>query len=330
MMDKKISIVGIGNAIVDVLANVKDEFLKSCRLQKGSMKLVCEEEADLLYSRIIVEKVISGGSVANTIAGLAVLGDRVAFIGKVRDDELGNAFADELKKLGVIFNTAKSDNSRMSTARCIVLTTPDSQRTMSTCIGIAGMLFPEDIDEKIIMNSEFIFIEGYLWDQVNAKKAVIRAAELAIKSKTKIALTLSDKMCVERHRKEFNDIINMGVNCIFGNESEIIALYGSKNIKGAIKSISKLGITAAITRSEYGSIIVKGTKSWNIPADKAFVVDSTGAGDMYAAGFLHGLIRKKDLYTCGKYGSAVASEVISHFGARPEKPLLELLVEKGL
>lgn len=329
-INKKISVVGIGNAIVDIAANVDEDFLKVCKLKKGSMRLVCEKEADFIHSQISVKKIISGGSVANTIAGLAALGNRVGFIGKVKDDSLGNAFEYELKKLGVIFNTKKAKDGSLSTARCIVLTTPDSQRTMGTCLGIAGKLNPGDIDEKIINNSEIVFMEGYLWDQDTARNAVNKMIEIAEKSRSKIALTLSDKFCVERHHREFNETILNYVDVLFANEEEIKALFGIADIGSVVKKVSKLNIIAAITRSGIGSIIVKGNEVLRIPIDRTVVVDSTGAGDMYAAGFLHGYLNNNNLYDCGWYGSVVASEVISHYGARPEKPLLQLLAEKGL
>lgn len=330
MNGKKISVVGIGNAIVDVIANVEDAFLKTCKLEKGSMRLVCEEEADILHSKITVKKVISGGSVANSIAGLAILGNRVAFIGKVSNDELGKAFDAELRKLGVIFNTPKSEDTSLSTARCIVLTTPDSQRTMNTCLGIAGNLYPEDIDEAIITDSKIAFVEGYLWDQQSAKNAVGRVIEIAESSGSIVAMSLSDRMCVERHREEFRDTFLKHVDILFANEDEIMALFDTRDLDSTIKMIAGSDAITAITRSGHGSIVIKGKKVLNIPAEKTYVLDSTGAGDMYAAGFLHAFIGGKDLYKCGRSGSIVASEVISHFGARPEKPLLDLLVEKGL
>ena len=330
MNEKKISVVGIGNAIVDVIANVEDDFLKVCKLEKGSMRLICEEEADTLHSQISIKKVISGGSVANSIAGLAILGNRVAFIGKVSNDELGKAFDKELKKLGVIFNTPKSKDAKLSTARCIVLTTPDSQRTMNTCLGIAGNLYPEDIDDRLVTGSEIAFIEGYLWDQVTAQNAVSKVLDLAVGSGSIIAMSLSDRICVERHRKEFGNTVSKYIDILFANENEIMALFNVNNLGSAIKIVSGLNIIAAITRSGHGSIVVKGKEIIEVPAEKTTVLDSTGAGDMYASGFLHAFIGGRDLYTCGRTGSVVASEVISHFGARPEKPLLGLLAKKGL
>ncbi len=330
MSGKKITVVGIGNAIVDVIANVEDEFLSSCRLEKGSMHLICKEDADALHSQISVKKVISGGSVANSIAGLAILGNRVAFIGKVSNDELGKSFDRELKSLGVIFNTPKSENTGLSTARCIVLTTPDSQRTMNTCLGVAGDLYPEDVDEKLIADAKIAFVEGYLWDQQLAKKAVSRVMEIASSSGSMVAMSLSDRMCVERHRQEFMSAVKEHVDILFANENEIKALLKVKDIKSAIKMVSGLKIIAAITRSGQGSIIVRGEEIQNITAEKTVVLDSTGAGDMYAAGFLHAFVNGRDLYTCGRSGSIIASEIISHFGARPERPLLKLLAEKGL
>ena len=326
---RKYSVVGIGNAIVDVISYVDEAFLNICSLTKGTMKLICDEEAEKLHSRITVKKTISGGSAANTVAGLAVLGNNVAFIGKVKNDELGRVFEDGLKALGITFLTKKAEGNVPSTARCIVLTTPDAQRTMNTCLGIAGFLKPEDIDENIIGNSSVVYIEGYLWDQKEASEAVKKVFNLSKRYSCRVALSLSDPFCVQRNREEFLKIIKSSVDFLFANEAEILFLFEKEDIKTAADKCRDLVKLAAVTRAERGSIIITRDDIIEIEAVKTDVIDSTGAGDMYAAGFLNGLIKGKTLYECGRMGSILASEILSHYGARPEKPLLELLYESG-
>jgi sugar/nucleoside kinase (ribokinase family) len=330
-IDKKIDVTGIGNAIVDVIANVNDDFLEMHSLDKGTMRLIEEDDVLRLKSGISAVRVISGGSAANTIAGLSVLGNKTAFIGKIKDDDFGNAFEMELKKLGVFFNTIKASGTDVpSTASCIVLTTPDAQRTMNTCLGIAGSIAPEDIDEKIIAESKMIYIEGYLWDKDSAKTAIRKAITVAKKSSTIIAMSLSDKFCVDRHRDEFFDIINQDAGLVFANEIEIMSLFETGSFKEAVERCKKLSCIFAITRGEKGSCVVSADEIIPVGAVSTGVIDSTGAGDMYAAGFINGWLLGKDLHTCGRMGSVLAAEIISHYGARPEKPLLELLAKEGL
>jgi sugar/nucleoside kinase (ribokinase family) len=325
MNNKKIDVTGIGNAIVDVIANVDDEFLARHSLHKGTMCLIEEHDALKLKSGINTVRVVSGGSAANTIAGLSVLGNKTAFIGKIKDDDFGNAFEQELKKLGVFFNT-----DAPSTASCIVLTTPDAQRTMNTCLGIAGSIAPEDIDENIISQSKMIYIEGYLWDKDCAKSAIRKAIAAAKKSSAIIALSLSDKFCVDRNRDEFLAIINKDAGLVFANEIEIMSLFETESFEEAVERCKKLPCIFAVTRGEKGSCILSADEVTCVDAVSAGVIDSTGAGDMYAAGFINGWLLGKDLHTCGRMGSVLASEIISHYGARPEKPLLELLAQEGL
>ncbi len=331
MNNKKFDVTGIGNAIVDVIAEVNDDFLIAHSLQKGTMRLIEEHDVLRLKSGIHEVRVISGGSAANTIAGLAVLGNKTAFLGKVKDDDFGNAFEEELKKLGVYFDTMKAKgDSAPSTASCIVLTTPDAQRTMNTCLGIAGSITPEDIDENIISESRIIYIEGYLWDKDSAKSAIRKAMAAAKESSAVIALSLSDKFCVDRNREEFFDIINNDAGLVFANEIEIMSLFETDSFEVAAAGCKKLPCIFALTRGEKGSCIISGEEIFNVDAANANVIDSTGAGDMYAAGFLNGYILGKSLQDCGKMGSILAAEIISHFGARPEKPLIELLAQEGL
>ena len=331
MDNKKFDVTGIGNAIVDVIANVNDDFLIMHSLHKGTMRLIEQRDALKLKSGINTVRVISGGSAANTIAGLSVLGNKTAFIGKIKDDDFGNAFEEELKKLGVYFDTTKaSGDDEPSTASCIVLTTPDAQRTMNTCLGIAGSIAPEDIDENIISQSRMIYIEGYLWDKDSAKSAIRKAISTAKKSLTIIAMSLSDKFCVDRNRDEFIDIINSDAGLLFANEIEIISLFEADSFEEAVAGCKKLPCIFALTRGEKGSCIISGDDIFYVDAVCASVIDSTGAGDMYAAGFLNGYLLGKSLQACGRMGSVLAAEIISHYGARPEKSLIELLSQEEL
>ena len=331
MNNKKFDVTGIGNAIVDVIANVNDDFLARHSLNKGTMCLIEEYDALKLKSGINAVRIVSGGSAANTIAGLSVLGSKTAFIGKIKDDDFGNAFEQELKKLGVFFNTTKAIKADApSTASCIVLTTPDAQRTMNTCLGIAGSIAPDDIDENIISQSKMIYIEGYLWDKDSAKSAIRKAIAAAKKSSAIISMSLSDKFCVDRNRDEFFGIIYKDARLIFANEIEIMSLFETESFKEAVERCKKLPCIFAITRGEKGSCIISADEVISIDAVCAGVIDSTGAGDMYAAGFIYGYLLGKDLQTCGRMGSVLAAEIISHYGARPEKPLPELLAQEGL
>ncbi|MBN1299225.1 MAG: adenosine kinase [Actinobacteria bacterium] len=330
MKNKKIHVTGIGNAIVDVIASVDDKFLYECRLDKGSMKLICEDEARDLHRKIEIKKIISGGSVANTIAGLATLGNKVAFIGKVKDDEMGNIFSSELAKLKILYRTKKAGPQHLPTASCIVLTTPDAQRTLNTFLGIAGMLEPKDMDAGLIKSSEVVYIEGYLFDQEKAYAAVKKAAGIASSSGIKIAMTLSDSYCVQRNRAKFNELLNIKTDILFANEEEIKMLFEVNDFNDAIKKCSELGFICALTRGEMGSTIVYRNDVIKIEPEKVAIIDSTGAGDMYAAGFLNSYLRGRDIYTCGRAGSIIAADIVSQYGARSDKDLLEILSSKGI
>ncbi len=327
---KKYNAVGIGNAIVDVLANVEDDFLRENNLRKGMMRLVDELEVKRLNICINAVKEVSGGSAANTIAGLASLGNSVAFMGKVRDDSLGGSFEKEFKELGVNYCTKKA-GSGQPTACCVVMTTPDAQRTMSTCLGISGSMSPEDIDETVISQSEIIYLEGYLWDRDEAKKAFKKAVRIARGTDGKVALSLSDSFCVKRHRAEFLDLVENYIDILFANEEEIKSLFETSTLEKAISGCRKTKNICVLTRSEKGSIIIFKDKTHMISPERNInVVDTTGAGDLYASGFLHGLIKGLDLKSCGKIGSMIAAEAISHFGARPKVSLSELISSRGL
>jgi len=329
MSVKKYDVVGIGNAIVDILANVDEDFLSRHKLKKGMMKLVDEYEACRINKFIEPVKEESGGSAANTIAGLAMLGNSVAFIGKVRNDFLGNVFEKSLKNIGVYCSTSKVE-SNLSTARCIVLTTPDAQRTMNTHLGIAGTIESRDIDKRIITESKIIYLEGYLWDKVKAKKAFMKAIRISHENNGKVALSLSDPSCASRHREGFLELAESHIDILFANEDEIKSLFKMKSFEDAIEECKKKNIIFALTRSEKGSVIICKDKVYRINADTVKkLVDTTGAGDLYAAGFLHGFIKGKGLGICGRMGSVIAAEIVNHFGARPEKLIIELLKEKG-
>jgi sugar/nucleoside kinase (ribokinase family) len=323
-------VVGIGNAIVDVLAKADDAFLKRQGLAKGTMALVDAARAEALYAEMGEGIEASGGSAANTIAGLASLGGSGAYVGKLRDDELGAIFAHDLKSIGVAFNTPPL-TSGPPTARCLILVTPDAQRTMNTFLGACVELGPEDIDADLISAAQVTYLEGYLFDPPRAMEAFRKAAELAHKSGRKVALSLSDPFCVGRHRADFLDLIDQHVDVLFANEREICSLYQTEHFELAAEAVRGHCEIAVLTRSERGSSIVTAKAMLHVaPAAVARVVDSTGAGDLYAAGFLYGLTHGSDLETCGKLGSLCAGEVIGHFGARPETSLKTLAVSAGL
>jgi len=323
-------VVGIGNAIVDVLAKADDAFLKSQGLAKGTMALIDETRAEALYAKMGEGIEASGGSAANTIAGLASLGGKGGYIGKLRDDELGAIFAHDLKSIGVTFKTPPL-KSGPPTARCLILVTPDAQRTMNTFLGACVELGPEDIDEGLISSAQVTYLEGYLFDPPRAMEAFRKAAKLAHKSSRKVALSLSDPFCVGRHRAEFLDLVDKHVDVLFANEHEICSLYETEHFEQAAEAVRGHCEIAVLTRSERGSNIVAKKEMLHVAAAPvARVVDTTGAGDLYAAGFLYGLTHGRDLEACGKLGSLCAGEVIGHFGARPETSLKTLAKSAGL
>jgi sugar/nucleoside kinase (ribokinase family) len=330
MAAPSIDVVGIGNAIVDVLTRAEDALVTKLGLAKGTMALVDPARAETLYAQMGAGREVSGGSVANSIAGLASLGGKGAYIGKVRNDQLGQVFAHDLKSLGVRFETAPAA-SGPSTARCLVLVTPDAQRTMATYLGASVELGPADIDETLIAAAQITYLEGYLFDPPQAKAAFRKAAARAHEAGRKVALSLSDPFCVERHRRDFLDLVDAHVDILFANEREICALYETEHFEQAVKDVRGHCEIAALTRSERGSDIVTAQKLIHVaPAKVARVVDTTGAGDLYAAGFLYGLTHGRDLETCGRLSSLCAGEVITHFGARPETSLVILARGAGL
>ena len=323
-------VVGIGNAMVDVMAKVGDGFLSERKLAKSEMTLVNAQDAGKIYADIMPEREVSGGSAANTVAGLASLGGAPAFIGKVHDDELGQEFSRSIGGAGVDFFT-KPLNQGPMTGRSIVLVTPDAERSMFTYLGASKYLSAVDVDENLIKASQIIYIEGYLWDNFNAQRAMLKACKLAQKYGRKVAFSLSDSLCVKRHTREFRKLIKRYVDILFCNEDEIKALFEEEDFYKTLDMIKTDVEIAAITRSAKGSVVVNGRVKTFVEAEKVeTVVDSTGAGDLYAAGFLYGYTQRRSLGTCAMIGSIVAAEIISHYGARPEVSLRGLVRNKLL
>lgn len=314
-------VVGIGNAIVDVLAKVGEGFLSERNLKKGGMTLVEAVEAGKIYQDLIPEREVSGGSAANTVAALASLGGTPAFIGKIHDDELGQVFKRDIGAAGVDFDTPALNEGPV-TGRSIVLVTPDAERTMFTYLGASRKLSTADIDENIIRATKIVYLEGYLWDQYSAQKAMVKACKLAKKHNRKVAFSLSDCSCVDRHRGEFIRLIKKYVDILFCNEEEIKDLFQEPDFYKTLDMIKPDVEIAAITRNAKGSVVINGRTKTFVEAEKVTdVVDSTGAGDLYAAGFLYGITQGRSLGTCAIIGSIAASEIISHYGARPEVSL---------
>lgn len=324
MTDEQYAVVGMGNAIVDVITHVDDAFVDLHRLERGAMRLIDAEEVHRLYDAMPPGIESSGGSAANTIAGIADLGGRVGFIGKVRDDQLGEVFVHDMRAAGVDCAVpAAADGD--PTARCLIVVTPDAQRTLNTFLGISRHLSPDDVDDEMIASAELLYCEGYLWDVDVAKEAIRHGMDVAHRSGGKAALALSDSFCVDRHRAEFRELVHGHVDVLFANELEICSLYEVDSFDEALQRVRGSCEIACLTRSEKGSVVVAGDELHVIDAHPVErVVDTTGAGDMYAAGFLWGLSQGHDLATCGHLGSMAAAEVISHLGARPEASLREL------
>jgi len=329
MAEAPFDVIGVGNAIVDVLAQTDDAFLDRNNLDKGMMTLIDTDRARELYKNMGPGIEVSGGSAANTIAGLASLGGTGAYIGKVRNDQLGGVFSHDIRAAGVDFRSWPAKEGP-PTARCLIFVTPDAQRTMQTYLGISVELSSDDIDPEAIGSAKITYLEGYLFDKPEAKRAFVKAAEIAHAANRKVALTLSDPFCVDRHRAEFMHLISGHVDILFANQAEIESLFQVSEFDEALQQIRGHCEIAALTRGPQGSVIVSGEEIHVIDAEPvARVVDTTGAGDLYAAGFLYGYTRGKGLADSGRIGGLCAAEIISHFGARPEIPLSRLLKENG-
>jgi sugar/nucleoside kinase (ribokinase family) len=331
MTAAKFDVLGVGNAIVDVIAKAEDDFLVRHGMPKGTMALIDEPRAQAIYDAMGPAIEISGGSAANTIAGIASLGGRAAFVGKVKADSLGNAFAHDIRAAGVDFSTPSAD-SGPATGRCYILVTPDGERTMNTFLGAARDLKPGDIDPEAVGAASITYLEGYLWDPEEAKAAFRKAARLAHAANRTVALTLSDGFCVDRWRDEFIALMRNGdVDLIFANESELHSLYQTADFDAAVAAVRTDARLAVITRSEKGCLVVTRESTEAVtafPVDR--VVDTTGAGDLFAAGFLFGLARGRPPAEAARLGALAAAEVIQHLGARPETLLQALAAEHGL
>ncbi|MFN8110540.1 MAG: adenosine kinase [Thermoleophilia bacterium] len=323
--DTRFDLLGIGNAIVDVLSHSEEAFLEEHGLHKGAMTLIDVDKADILYRDLGTATEVSGGSVANTVAAAGALGQRVAYIGKVRDDQLGAIFSHDIRAVGVHFDTPPAV-AGPATARCFVMVTPDAHRTMATHLGACVELGPEDIDEQLVGDTWITYLEGYIWDPPRAKDALRKAIEAAHRRDRVVALTLSDPFCVERHRAEFRQLVEESVDLLFANEHELMSLYEVDDVWRAVEHLQTHCRVAAVTRGDQGSLVLSHGEVFEVPIVHAEgILDTTGAGDLYAAGFLHGVASGWDAERCGRAGAAAAAEIISHIGARPERDLREVL-----
>ncbi len=322
---KSLDVVGIGNAIVDVLVQADEAFLEAHGLTKGTMALVDEQQAERLYASVGPGLETSGGSAANTLAGIAQLGGRAGFIGRVRDDQLGAIFSHDIRSVGARFETPAA-SSGASTARCLILVTPDAQRTMCTYLGASVGLDPADLDLEMVRQAQVLYLEGYLWDSDEAKRAFIAAAEAARASGGQVALSLSDAFCVDRHRQSFQELVDGHVDVLFANEMEITSLYKAASFEEAADQVRGRCKVVALTRSEQGSLLLSGDRTIEVaPVHLGDLVDTTGAGDLYAAGFLFGYTRGESLERCGQLASLCAGQVVTQLGPRPQGSLAELV-----
>ena len=318
-------LLGIGNALLDVVAQTDEKFLDAHGLDKGAMTLIDCEGVSRIHAQLGPAVQRSGGSCANTMAGFGSLGGNGAYIGKVHDDVFGAVFQDDMTTIGVTYRTPAA-NDGDPTGRCLVLVTPDAQRTMCTYLGAASALNEEDIDAELVQSAAVPYLEGYLFDPSEAKKAFVRAAELAHAAGRKVAITLSDSFCVDRHRDEFRALVEAHIDILFANEDEIRSLYELDRFDDAMQAVRGHCEIVCLTRGENGSVILSGDKLHVINAEPASrILDTTGAGDQFAAGFLYGYAKGRDLATCGVVGSIAAAEVIAHYGARPEANLAALM-----
>lgn len=330
-MTKKYQVVGIGNAMVDVLSHSTDAFLTDHGVEKGIMQLIDVDRAIDLYSRIGPATEISGGSNANSIAGIAQLGGRTAYVGKVKDDQLGAIFAHDLRAQGADYETELAPKDHTAeTGRCIVLVTPDGERSMNTYLGVTEFLTPDDIDEEQMSQAEWIYLEGYRFDGPESHAAFAKAIKACKGAGGKVALTLSDPFCVERHREAFRDMIRDHVDLLFCNRAEVMSMWQSEDYEAAMSAASDEVEILACTDSGNGAHIWSGGQRWHAPANPVKIVDATGAGDLFAGAFLWGLVEGYDLETCGKMGCAAGGEIISHIGARPEADLKAIFRDQGL
>lgn len=321
-------VLTIGNALVDVLSHETDEFLEAHGLVKGSMTLIDTARADQLYAAMGPGIEASGGSAANTISGIASFGGKAAYIGRVFDDQLGTVFAHDMRSSGVVFRSAPAVEGP-PTGRCLIVVTPDAQRTMNTYLGSSEFFGPEHVDSELIAAAQVTFLEGYLFDRPEAKEAYWKASEVAHDAGRRVALTLSDTFCVERHREAWRDLVANQVDILFANEHEALALYEVDSFEEALAAARADVEIAAVTRGPAGSVVARGDDLVDVEAHPVEVVDTTGAGDLYAAGFLFGFTHDRTLAECGQLGSIAASAVLGHLGPRPGVSLRQLITPLG-
>ena len=327
-----LDVVAIGNALVDVLASAHDDDLERLGLVKGTMALVDLDRSQAIYDSLGPTVEASGGSAANTVAGVAALGGRAAFIGRVADDDLGRAFTHDIRSIGVAFDpTPTPAVDGAVTGHCLVLVTDDAERTMATHLGVASAFGPTDLHDDHLSATHIVYLEGYLWDQPSAKDGMRQAIDLAHAGEAAVALTLSDPFCVQSHQREFLDLLAGDLDLLFANQEEITLLFGAKDFDGAVEAVAETGVLAVLTRGAAGSVVVTPTGALEIPAEPvARVVDTTGAGDLFAAGFLYGITNGLSPESSARLGGVCAAEIISHVGARPLADLRELAVAAGL
>ena len=331
MAEARFDVLGIGSAIVDIIARTDDAFLGGFGMVKGTMALTDAARSKAIYDRMGQAVEVSGGSAANTMAGIASLGGSPCFIGKVGADKLGEIFAHEIKAGGVEFHGGERRPTKLPTATCLILVTPDGQRTMNTFLGACTELGPTDIDAELLKASRVTYIEGYQWDTSGAKEAIRKSCQIVKSAKRQVALSLSDPFVADRHRDELLALIRDDVDILFANEEEILSLYQVTAWDSAVARLREAKVLTVMTRGAQGAVVYDGKDTVTVPAAPvAKVVDTTGAGDLFAAGFLYGYTHGRDLNNCARIGAMAAAEVISHLGARPEVPLRDLLAKSGL
>ncbi len=330
MNQHRFDVVGIGNAIVDVISQESEDFIVDNELVKGAMTLIDADRARSLYANMAPAIETSGGSVANTMAGIASFGGSAGYIGKVRDDQLGGVFAHDIQAVGVDFEVQPGTDGP-PTARCLIVVTPDAARTMNTFLGTSSLLHPDEIDTDFVAAAKVLYCEGYIWDIDITKQAIRKAVDACRAAGNAVSFTLSDSFCVERHHAEWLELVDGPIDILFGNEDEIRALYETDDFDTAVSAVQGKVAVACLTRGAKGSVIVTPDEVLEVAAEPVDeVVDTTGAGDLYASGFLYGYTRGLDLASCGRLASIAAAEVISHVGARAQVPLLDLAGRAGI
>ena len=330
-MTEALDVLGLGNSLIDIVAHADDSYLSAQDMAKGAMTLIDEDRAEALYAARAEPRIVSGGSAANTIVGVASFGVKCAYIGKVRRDDLGAIFAKDIRATGVGFDTQAAEHGP-ATGRCFVYVTPDGERTMNTFLGASTYLSPDDVDEAVVRSARYVYLEGYMWDRPDAKEAFRKAGRIARAAGARVSLTLSDSFCVDRFRGEFIDLMRSGiVDTVFANTDEALSLYQTPHLHEALDAFAREGVLAVVTRSAKGSVIVEGESRIEVPAfPVAKVIDTTGAGDLFAAGFLAGMAKGAAVADCARLAALAAAEVIQHVGARPEVSLADLARRNGL